>query len=54
MLSIFNKSIKHLLQQQDVDSISNAGFDGGILYYNKKEKVVRFAGAPPPFICDSK
>jgi len=50
MLSIFNKSIKHLLQQQDVDSISNAGFDGGILYYNKKEKVVRFAGAPPLYL----
>ncbi|MCU7835814.1 MAG: transporter substrate-binding domain-containing protein [gamma proteobacterium symbiont of Taylorina sp.] len=48
ILSIFNKSIKHLLQQEDVDSISNAGFDGGILYYNEKEKVIRFAGANTP------
>ncbi|MCU7836625.1 MAG: transporter substrate-binding domain-containing protein [gamma proteobacterium symbiont of Taylorina sp.] len=48
MLSIFNKSIKHLLQQDNIDSISNAGFDGGILYYNKKEKIIRFAGANTP------
>jgi len=48
ILSIFNKSIKHLLKQENMDSISNAGFDGGILYYNKKEKIVRFSGAETP------
>jgi len=48
ILSIFNKSIKHFLNQEDIDSISNAGFDGGILYYNKKDKIVRFAGAETP------
>lgn len=48
MLSLFNKNIKQLLQQEDIDSISNAGFDGGILYYNKKEKIVRFSGAETP------
>jgi len=48
ILSLFNKSIKHLLQQESVDSISNAGFDGGILYYNKTENLVRFAGAETP------
>jgi len=48
MLSVFNRNIKHLLQQESVDSISNAGFDGGILYYNKKQKIVRFAGAETP------
>ncbi|MCU7835809.1 MAG: serine/threonine-protein phosphatase [gamma proteobacterium symbiont of Taylorina sp.] len=48
MLQIFNSNIKHLLQQENVDSISNAGFDGGILYYNKKQKIVRFAGAEIP------
>ncbi|MCU7836623.1 MAG: SpoIIE family protein phosphatase [gamma proteobacterium symbiont of Taylorina sp.] len=48
MLSVFNRSIKNLLQQENVDSISNAGFDGGILYYNKKEKILRFAGANTP------
>ncbi|MCU7836799.1 MAG: transporter substrate-binding domain-containing protein [gamma proteobacterium symbiont of Taylorina sp.] len=48
MLAIFNRSIKHLLQQEDSSSISNAGFDGSILYYNKKEKFIRFAGANTP------
>ncbi|MFK5893032.1 MAG: SpoIIE family protein phosphatase [Pseudomonadota bacterium] len=48
ILSTFNHSIKQLLQQEDVDSISNAGFDGGIIYYNKKEKIMRFAGANTP------
>ncbi|MDX1295692.1 MAG: SpoIIE family protein phosphatase, partial [Sulfurimonadaceae bacterium] len=45
MLQVFNRSIKHLLQQESDDSVSNAGFDAGILYYNKKERIVRFAGA---------
>jgi len=48
ILSIFNKSMKHLLKQEDEYSISNAGFDGGILYYNKKERIVKFAGAETP------
>lgn len=48
ILSIFNKSMKHLLKQENEDSISNAGFDGGVLYYNKKEKLVKFAGAETP------
>ena len=48
ILSIFNKNMKQLLKQESVDSVSNAGFDGGILYYNKKEKVVKFAGAETP------
>ncbi|MFK5894545.1 MAG: transporter substrate-binding domain-containing protein [Pseudomonadota bacterium] len=48
MLAIFNRSIKHLLQQEDSSSISNAGFDGSIFYYNKKDKFIRFAGAHTP------
>jgi len=48
LLSIFNRSMKHLLKQENKDSISNAGFDGGILYYNKKEKILKFAGAETP------
>jgi PAS domain S-box-containing protein len=48
ILSIFNKSMKHLLKQEDEYSISNAGFDGGILYYNKKERIIKFAGAQIP------
>ena len=45
MLSIFNKNIKHLLKQDSDTAISNAGFDAGVLYYNKKENIARFAGA---------
>ncbi len=48
ILSIFNKSMKHLLRQEDEKSISNAGFDGGILYYNKKEQIIKFSGAETP------
>ncbi len=48
ILSIFNKSMKHLLKQNDANSISNAGFDGAILYYNKKEHIIKFAGAETP------
>ncbi|MCU7835355.1 MAG: SpoIIE family protein phosphatase, partial [gamma proteobacterium symbiont of Taylorina sp.] len=48
ILTTFNQNIKQLLQQEDTESISNAGFDGGILYYNKKENLLRFAGAYTP------
>ncbi len=45
LLSIFNSSMKHILKQNDTHSISNAGFDGQILYYNKKEKIIKLASA---------
>ncbi|MEA1917932.1 MAG: PAS domain S-box protein [Campylobacterota bacterium] len=48
LLGVFNRSMKNLLKQEHEDSISNAGFDGGILYYNKKDKIVKFAGAETP------
>ena len=48
ILSYFNKTMKKLLQQESEESISNAGFDGGIIYYNKKEKLLKFAGAETP------
>jgi len=48
ILSIFNRSMKNLLKQEHDGSISNAGFDGGILYYNKKEKIIKYAGAETP------
>ncbi len=48
LLSVFNRSMKHLLKQDSLDAKSNAGFDGGILYYNKKENYVKFAGAEIP------
>lgn len=48
LLAVFNRSMKHLLKQEDENSISNAGFDGAILYYNKKDKVMKYAGANTP------
>ena len=48
ILSYFNRKMKQLLKQEDKDSLSNAGFDGGIIYYNKKDKILKFAGAETP------
>jgi len=48
ILSIFNKNMKQLLKQESINSVSNAGFDGGIIYFNKKEKILKFAGAETP------
>ena len=48
ILEYFNKTMKYLLKQEDETSISNAGFDAAILYYNKKKNVVKFSGAEIP------
>jgi len=48
ILSYFNKRMKQLLDQYSKDSKSNAGFDGGIVYINKKEKFIKYAGAETP------
>jgi len=48
ILGIFNRSMKHLLKQESRDSISNAGFDGGILYFNKVDNHILYAGAKTP------
>jgi len=45
ILRIFNKSIKQLLRPDNPHSILNTGFDGGVLYYNKKEHYIRYSGA---------
>ena len=45
ILSIFNSSMKHLLKQEGTQASSNAGFDGGILYYNKADRIIKYAGA---------
>jgi len=45
ILSIFNKEIKDLLNQNREDSLSNVGFDGQILYYNKNDNLIKFASA---------
>jgi len=48
IMSQFNKTMKVLLKQETKDSKSNAGWDGGIIYYNKKDKILKFAGAETP------
>jgi serine phosphatase RsbU (regulator of sigma subunit) len=48
LLAVFNRSIKHLLKQTDKNSTSNVGFDAGIVYINKYEKKILYAGANTP------
>jgi len=48
ILKEFNCDMKSLLKQENDKSISNVGFDGGIIYYNKKDKIIKFAGAQTP------
>lgn len=43
-----SKNIKTTLKQDNPDSKNDAGFDGGILYFNKKEKKILYAGAKTP------
>jgi serine phosphatase RsbU (regulator of sigma subunit) len=40
--------MKHLLKQETRDSLSNAGFDAGLVYLNKGRGILRFAGAVIP------
>ncbi|MEA2027512.1 MAG: FIST N-terminal domain-containing protein [Campylobacterota bacterium] len=49
ILQKFNKRMKKLLhQQKNQKQASNAGFDGGILYYNKEKKIIKYSGAQTP------
>jgi len=45
VLSYFNQKLKVLLKQETKDSISNAGWDGGVIYYNREQQVLKFSGA---------
>jgi len=45
ILNYFNRKIKHLLRQNNKHSISNVGFDGQILYYDKKKNIMSMATA---------
>lgn len=45
ILQQFNKSIKSLLNQESSEGLANVGFDGQVLYYNRKEKKVCFSSA---------
>lgn len=48
ILQQLSQSIKKTLKQDNPESKNDAGFDGGILYYNKKEKKIIYAGAKTP------
>jgi len=48
VLKYFNRTIKKLLKQEDITSVSNAGFDGGIIYYNRRQQILKYAGAETP------
>ncbi len=45
ILGYFNKRIKDILQQYSNTSKSNAGFDGGILFIDKRAGFLTYAGA---------
>jgi serine phosphatase RsbU (regulator of sigma subunit) len=50
ILTIFNRNMKNILKQNQnrVHHGAVAGFDGGIIYFNKEDKLLRFAGAKTP------
>ena len=49
ILGYFNKYIKTMLKQEKGSkSKSNAGFDGGVFYFNKETRVCKYAGAKTP------
>jgi len=49
ILHKFNKRMKMLLNHENSDKTSShAGFDGGILYYNTKDKIIKYSGAQIP------
>ncbi len=53
ILAVFNREIKQLLDQSSKQSNSNAGFDGGIVYFDKNRRLIRYAGAETPlFLID--
>ena len=45
ILQYFNKNMKKLLKQESKESISNAGFDGQVIYYNKSKNILKSASA---------
>jgi serine phosphatase RsbU (regulator of sigma subunit) len=54
LLAEFNRTLKRVLKQDEHDSQHNAGFDGAIVYINRAQRLVRYAGANTPlFVCQS-
>ena len=54
IMSYFNITMKKLLKQESKDSLSNAGWDGGIIYYNRRSQILKFAGAETPLFYTTK
>ena len=48
ILAYFNRKIKTLLHQESTHSKCNAGFDGGVILYNKQKNLIKYAGAQLP------
>ena len=48
IMSYFNQATKTLLKQHTKDSKSNAGWDGGVVYYNRRTQILKYAGAETP------
>lgn len=49
VMGFFNNALKKLLKQDNPDSVSNVGWDGSVLYFNKKDMIIKFSGAESPF-----
>ena len=45
ILQFFNKGLKEILKQEKRNLATNVGFDGGIIYFNKKKNIIKYAGA---------
>ena len=45
ILRVFNQEMKTILSHNSSNQLNNVGFDGGIIYYNKKTKILRYSGA---------
>ena len=50
ILHDFNTSLKKLLKQEEADSLADEGFDAQVVYYNKAQNKVLFAGARNPLL----
>lgn len=48
ILEYFDKTLKEVLRQDKSLKSLEAGCDGGVLYYNKKENFIKYAGAKTP------
>ena len=48
IMQYFNKHMRILLRQDTKGSFANAGFDGAIMYINKRENILRYAGSNTP------